>query len=77
MRALGEVLRDGVAREAEVLTALSAGPKTIPELATSLGAPESEVTLWVMALRRYGRVAALPKAATDDYYRYESIGGRR
>jgi hypothetical protein len=28
------------------------------------------VTLWVMALRRYGALEEIPKPKADDYYRY-------
>lgn len=70
LRDLGEVLRDGMDRADRVLGALASGPKTIPEIAEALAAPPREVTLWVMALRRYGKVVEVPKAATDEYYRY-------
>lgn len=70
LRDLGEVLRDGMYLEPLVLEALKDGPKTIPEIARALGRPPREVMLWIMALRRYGRVAELPKGATDDYYTY-------
>lgn len=75
MRDLGEVLRDGMGHERRVLEALGEEPKTIPELAAALGVPRREALLWVMALRRYGKVVELPKAATDDYYRYRRTGG--
>ncbi|MGI0132098.1 MAG: MarR family transcriptional regulator [Thermoplasmata archaeon] len=70
LRDLAEVLRDGMAERDRVLTLLKDGPKTIPEIATDLARPTREVALWVMALRRYGDVVEVPKAPTDDYYRY-------
>lgn len=74
-RDLSEVLRDGMANSQRILEELRRGPKTIPELAEVLRAPPREVLLWVMALRRYGRVSDLPKAPTDEYYRYQAAGG--
>ncbi len=71
LRNLREVLRDGLAEQHRVAEVLRAGPKTIPELAEALGAPSFEVTKWVMAMRRYGRVHELSKDRADDYYRYE------
>lgn len=72
-RNLAEVLRDGLAAEDRLLGVLRAGPKTLPELAAALGTPVEEVTLWVMGLRRYGRVRDLPKPRGDDYYRYAIV----
>lgn len=73
MRDLGEVLRDGMANAGRVLDVLESGPKTIPEVAASLHCPPREVTLWVMALRRYGRVADLPRVPGEEYYRYRRV----
>ena len=72
-RDLGEVLRDGMAMADRVLATLADGPKTIPEIAEALHAPPREVTLWVMALRRYGQVGDVPKSAADDYYQYRRV----
>jgi predicted Rossmann fold nucleotide-binding protein DprA/Smf involved in DNA uptake len=71
LRDLGEVLRDGMYLEPEVLATLKDGPKTIPEIAEALRSPPREVMLWVMALRRYGRISELPKSTTEEYYRYQ------
>ncbi len=70
MRPLAEVLRDEAVMRDLILARLGDGPKTIPELAQALGAPSHEVTLWVMAMRRYGLVEELPKPKADDYFRY-------
>ena len=75
MRGLPEVLRDGMVEADRVLAVLREGPLTIPDLAGRLGRPTSEVTLWVMALRRYGRIEALAKPATEEYYRYSARQG--
>jgi hypothetical protein len=76
LRNLGEVLRDEMVERDRVTAVLQSGPKTLPEIAEALGAPTYEVTKWVMAMRRYGRVRDLPKDRADDYYRYELVEGR-
>lgn len=75
-RDLGEVLRDEFLRRERLVEVLRSGPRTIPELARVLEAPAAEVSKWVMAMRRYGRVRDLPKAREDDYYRYELVEAR-
>jgi hypothetical protein len=73
LRDLNEVMRDEMVERDRVTALLRAGPLTLPEMARALGAPDFEVTKWVMAMRRYGRVRDLPKARADDYYRYELV----
>jgi len=73
LRDLSEVLRDGLANSQRILHVLDDGPKTIPEIAEALQCPPREAMLWVMALRRYGRVAETPKSGADDYYRYRRV----
>ncbi|MDE1821379.1 MAG: MarR family transcriptional regulator [Euryarchaeota archaeon] len=75
LRDLSEVLRDGMSLQRELLASLAEGPKTIPEIAEVLHAPTREVTLWVMMLRRYGKVADLPKGAEEEYTRYRRVEG--
>lgn len=73
MRNLAEVLRDEMYMKNRIIEILKAKPKTIPEIATELGCPSSEVTMWVMAMRRYGSILDLPKERADDYYRYKYV----
>ncbi len=73
LRNLNEVLRDELYERDRVAAALRGGPKTVPELATALDVPAPEVTKWVMAMRRYGRVRDLPKTRSEDYYRYQLV----
>ena len=73
-RGPAEIMRDEMTMRPRVLAAVADGPKTIPEIAAALGAPAPEVTLWVMALRRYGALEELPKPKADDYYRYRRMG---
>ncbi len=77
LRDLGEVLRDELVEQDRIAEVLRAGPKTLPEIAKALGRPPYEVTKWVMAMRRYGRVRDLPKPRTDDYYQYELVEDSR
>ncbi len=69
-RDLGEVLRDEMFLRDRIIGLLREGPKTIPDLAETLGYPSHEVTRWVMAMRRYGTIAEMLKSRADDYYQY-------
>jgi hypothetical protein len=69
-RSLAEVLRDEMVMQARIAEELTKGSLTIPELAERLGAPSWEVTVWVMSMRRYGKLEELPKSRADDYYAY-------
>ncbi|HYK93588.1 MAG TPA: MarR family transcriptional regulator [Thermoplasmata archaeon] len=77
VRDLPEVLRDEAVERGRVIAVLRDGPRTIPEISQALHAPAHEVTKWVMAMRRFGRVRDLPKGRQDDYYRYELVEARR
>jgi hypothetical protein len=69
-RDTSEVMRDEMVMKGRIVSLLREEPRTIPEIADALGCPAREVTLWVMALRRYGALEELPKPKADDYYRY-------
>ncbi len=77
LRDLREVMRDELVERDRIAEVLRAGPKTLPEIADALGCPPYEVTQWVMAMRRYGRVRDLPKSRGDDYYQYQLVEDRR
>jgi hypothetical protein len=70
-RDIGEVLRDEMIMKDRIASLLREEPKTIPEIAEALACPVREVTLWVMAMRRYGSLEELPKPRADDYFRYK------
>jgi len=76
-RPLAEILRDEMVMRDRIADALRDGPKTIPEIAALLDAPSREVTHWVMAMRRYGRLEEMPKPKADDYFRYKLMGGHQ
>ena len=73
-RPLADVLRDEMVMKDPILELLRGGPKTILEIAAALDAPPREVTLWVMAMCRYGAIEPLPKPKADDYFRYAIPG---
>jgi predicted transcriptional regulator len=73
MRDLAEVLRDEMYMKNRIIDVLKERPKTIPEIATELDYPSSEVTMWIMAMRRYGSIVDLPKERADDYYHYKCV----
>jgi predicted transcriptional regulator len=59
------VMRDRIA------DLLEQGPKTIPELAESLGYSTREVTVWLFGMRRYGLIEEIGRADADGYFQYE------
>ncbi len=52
-----------------ILDSLKGGPRTVPEIAAETRIPSEKVFWYVMALKRYGKVAEAGLAG--DYYRYE------
>jgi predicted Rossmann fold nucleotide-binding protein DprA/Smf involved in DNA uptake len=52
-----------------ILDALKNGPRTVPELSETTRIPSQKVLWYVMALKRYGKIAEAGLAG--DYYRYE------
>jgi hypothetical protein len=65
-----EVSRDAFRMQGRIVALLREAPRTIPSLASALGAPTSEVTLWLMAMWRYGQVTPTGKADAEGYYQY-------
>jgi hypothetical protein len=70
-RDLSEVMRDEMLMKEKITSLLREGPRTIPEIADALKCPARDITLWVMALLRYGALKEIPKPKADDYYRYK------
>ncbi|AWB09815.1 MAG TPA: hypothetical protein ENO30_00140 [Thermodesulfobium narugense] len=54
----------------KIASLLKSEPKTIPEISKELNIPTYEVTMHLMAMRRYNLVEELPKKRRDDYYKY-------
>lgn len=72
VRNFREVIRDEMIMRDKVLAVLQEGPRTVPEIAESMGSPAHEVMYWVMAARKYGLVAEV-KDPDDDYFQYELV----
>jgi predicted Rossmann fold nucleotide-binding protein DprA/Smf involved in DNA uptake len=65
-----EVLRREMIMRAEIEALLKTGPKTVPEVAQALGEPVAQVMLWMMAMRRYGRLAETGRPNDQGYFAY-------
>ncbi len=61
--------KEGLRLRKALLQALEAGPKTVPQLATELGANARAVLWQIAALRKYNEVADGPKQG--DYIAYQ------
>jgi predicted Rossmann fold nucleotide-binding protein DprA/Smf involved in DNA uptake len=72
-REVREVIRDEHIMRNRILELLETEPRTIPEIAESLGCPTSEVTFWVMGLRKYGWVAEDKEVTDEGYFRYQAV----
>lgn len=70
VRGLADVLRDEPVMRGKIAGLLQQDAMTIPEVAHALSEPPREVTVWMMAMRRYGLIVELPKKRADDYYQY-------
>jgi predicted transcriptional regulator len=72
-REIREIIRDEHIMRNRILKVLETEPRTIPEIAEALGYPTSEVTFWVMGMRKYGYVAEDKEVTDEGYYRYQAI----
>jgi predicted Rossmann fold nucleotide-binding protein DprA/Smf involved in DNA uptake len=72
-RPIREVIREEQIMRGRISRLLEDGPLTIPEIAEGLGAPTSEVTFWVMGMRKYGWVREEKEVTDEGYYRYQAI----
>ena len=66
-----EIMRDEMLIKDKIVSILRESARTIPEIAAALDIPSREVVLYVMAMRRYGKIEELPKSRMDDYYQYQ------
>lgn len=67
-----EIVREEPLMRGPILEALAEGPRTVPEIAAAIGAPENEAMFWVMGMRKYGLLAELPQP-DGDRYRYQAV----
>ena len=72
-RPIREIIREEHLVRGRILKLLVDGPLTIPEIAERLGAPTSEVTFWVMGMRKYGYVREEKEVTDEGYFRYQAI----
>jgi predicted Rossmann fold nucleotide-binding protein DprA/Smf involved in DNA uptake len=72
-REIREIIREEHLMRNRILKLLKDGALTIPEIAEGLGAPTSEVTFWVMGMRKYGWVHEEKEATDEGYFRYQAI----
>jgi DNA-binding IclR family transcriptional regulator len=72
-REIREIVREEHLMRGRILRLLEGGALTIPEIAEGLGAPTSEVTYWVMGMRKYGYVREEKEVTDEGYYRYQAI----
>lgn len=68
-----EIIRDEQLMRRRILKVLEAESHTIPEIAEGLGCPTSEVTFWVMGLRKYGWIAENKEVTDEGYFLYEAV----
>ncbi len=75
VREVREVIREEPIMRARILELLRGGPLTVPELAAAMDRPTHEVLLWVMGMRRFGRLREVGGVTPEGYFRYEAIEG--
>jgi predicted transcriptional regulator len=73
IREIREIVREEHIMRGRILKLLEAGALTIPEIAEALGVPTSEVTFWVMGMRKYGYVKEEKEVTDEGYFRYQAI----
>lgn len=73
IREIREIVREEHIMRGRILKLLGEDGLTIPEIAEALGAPTSEVTFWVMGMRKYGYVKEEKEVTDEGYYRYQAI----
>jgi predicted transcriptional regulator len=73
MREIREIVREEHLMRGHIQKLLEGGAMTIPEIAEGLGSPTSEVTYWVMGMRKYGYVREQKEVTDEGYFRYQAI----
>lgn len=71
-RDLAEIMRDEMIFKDDILSIVGSKAMTIPEIGQALGFPEREVTLWVMAMWRYGLLEEKGDPNEDGYSSYQA-----
>jgi hypothetical protein len=71
LRDMLDIAQDEMVMRDRIAGILAQGPKTIPEIAATLGYASREVTVWLFGMRRYGLVEEIGRADADGYFQYE------
>jgi hypothetical protein len=71
LRDMLDIAQDEMIMRDRIADILEQGPKTIPEVAQTLGYTSREVTVWLFGMRRYGMVEEIGRADVDGYFQYE------
>jgi predicted Rossmann fold nucleotide-binding protein DprA/Smf involved in DNA uptake len=71
LRDMLDIAQDEMVMRDRIAAILEQGPKTIPEMAQSLGYSTHEITVWLFGMRRYGLVEEIGRADVDGYFQYE------
>ncbi len=72
-RSIREIMRDEMVMRDRILALLRESPRTVPAVAEALGAEPCEVMIWMMAMRRYGRIEETGKPDDDGYFQYVPV----
>ncbi len=72
-RDVREIIREEQFMRRRILALVEEQPLTIPEIAEALGCPPSEVTYWVMGMRKYGHLIEEREVTDEGYYRYRAV----
>jgi predicted transcriptional regulator len=71
LRDMLDIAQDEMIMRDRIAVILEQGPKTIPEIAQTMGYSTREVTVWLFGMRRYGLVEEIGRADVDGYFQYE------
>jgi predicted transcriptional regulator len=71
LRDMLDIAQDEMIMSDRIVDILEQGPKTIPEIAQTLGYSSYEVTVWLFGMRRYGLVEEIGRVDVDGYFQYE------
>lgn len=66
-----EIIRDEHLMRRRILSALEAGPLTIPQIAEEIERPTHEVMFWVMGMRKYGYVVEVREVDDEGFFPYQ------
>jgi len=69
-----EVIREEPIMRRQILDAVAAGPRSVPEIAEQIGVPTHEALMWVMGMRRFGYLQEVKGSEADGYFRYAPTG---